>query len=123
MACKKLRRMGQGECDGLSPPPPPNACSFSYKMTYKVDTRILSLLPLLSVTNFFFLFVFKNLKNFHLKIQRKDNHLWSSDFKLLRGNKSKKKHNNKGHPGSSIHPSTVNRIKAKLPFWGIVKNF
>lgn len=84
-------------------------CSFSYKITYKMDTRILSLYPLSSVTIFFF-FVFSNLKIFHLKNQRKENHLWSSDFKLLRGNKScKKNNNNKGHPGSSIHHSTVNR--------------
>lgn len=55
-----------------------------------MDTRILSLHPLSSVTIFFF-FVFSNLKIFHLKNQRKENHLWSSDFKLLRGNKSCKK--------------------------------
>lgn len=54
-----------------------------------MDTRILSLHPLSSVTIFFF--VFSNLKIFHLKNQRKENHLWSSDFKLLRGNKSCKK--------------------------------
>lgn len=53
MACEKLHLMGQGECDGLfffSQMP----CSFSYKITYKMDTRILSLHPLSSVTIFFF---------------------------------------------------------------------